>query len=221
MLHTWNWSCSNDVQHFQGKNTNIQIFNCFRLILSFLNSISYYNTNIQNQNQNHQGLKQQSPTLTSLPLFSSLVPLFTWVSQNPFKQNQLLEAWREKEWARQRKRMRERVLSLINSTAGFLSFTECWDLIDDGLFTCGDRRGFRCSSAETSHINSAELLFFVFFPNYFISWMQKTHWTQNILNFSVALLFSDSKTYQNFHSKSKGGILCLLGNVWFFSHIKV
>ena len=55
--------------------------------------------------QKQQGLKQQvfaqSPTLTSLPLFSSRVPLFTWVSQNPFKQNPLPEVWREKEWARQ------------------------------------------------------------------------------------------------------------------------
>lgn len=77
--------------------------------------------------------------LTSRPLCSPLLPVFTCVSQNPFRQNPLPEVQREKEQARQiernEKRQREREsIQHDTSDSRFLALSESWDLKDDGSF---------------------------------------------------------------------------------------
>lgn len=55
----------------------------------------------------------------------------------------------------------EGVFSLINSTAGFLGFTDSWDLIDDGLFACGDGQGFLCSRLPVFLCVLTKILYFI------------------------------------------------------------
>lgn len=92
------------------------------------------------------------PHLLSSPLFflPSLVFLRTHLGRIHYQKCRGRSSERGRSTERNREKEIEGVFSLINSTAGFLGFTESWDLIDDGLLTCGDSRTFYCGSHSNS-----------------------------------------------------------------------
>lgn len=90
---------------------------------------------------------------------------------------------------RQGGRMRERVFSLINSTAGSLGFTECWALIDDGLFTCGDREAF-AAALRKPHTLTQLSCFSLCFAQTALSLDCRKHTELQIFRISVLPCFS-------------------------------